>query len=87
MPTDELHIDFTNGWYACYKLGKWILNLTDTLVGWFNTEITLPVLGYDGEHWFPTSFISLSLIDMIIGSGILFLLGFKLVKWITDLVL
>lgn len=87
MPIDELHIDFTNGWHACYTLGKWLLDLVDTLIGWLNTEITIPILSYDGANWFPTSNLTLSIVNMIIGSGLLALLGFKLVKWILDIVL
>lgn len=82
----ELNLDL--GWYSVYILGYYLIDLVDLLLGFLNTEISIPLLQMQGPgYWQVTDYLNISLIDALVGGGIVSLLFFKLIKWLLDIIL
>lgn len=86
MQLPDLNLDL--GWYSVYILGYYLIDLVDALLGFLNTQISIPLLEMQADGlWQVVGRMEISLIDAFVGGGLVSLLVFKLVKWILDIVL
>lgn len=77
-----------NGWLSVLDFGYELLNSVKLIVEWFSTDITIPILGPGVDtSWQVVDTVTMSVFSFLFGSGLIALLGFKLVKWIVDIIL